>query len=630
MEIEKERIRSLLQEIEKRHEEGLISDEAYAILKRDYEESLLKPSMRKVEEENIEQKVFFTPGFAIKTERGSVQMDRCFFVPVILENKTMGAVFFGEGSYRIFFDDMGGTFQDTTLILKDGFLPEGEEVEESGYIEKAKKEVKGVSLQYGKDGWWIRNRRERLFGIFSGWSCELFLSDSKVELKTPTQKFLWNDEVEFKAPAKEFYMRKGGITLKAPTTTIELTLESLSMTRPAEKLFLSSNEFRMEKPARKIYYKNWEEGIAPYRRKMRRELEDALVGFCGKEELDKYRYLLEGEERGEKEILVEKPASRLEMGEGELKVETPTSKLFLGKDGKIFLKTPTSRISLTKNGERYSIDKMDEMLRDFDIDFDLTNLSKSFGGLEEKMEGRHGFKMPPIPPIPPTSPIPHDGEYLWKGTLENPVFYVKCHGDVTVKGRGGNEYEIRIESNGRPDFRMEGGKVYIIAYEEIRMRTPKGSEINIDASGDVQVKDIEGALVVHSSSGDVELEDIECDDLRIEVNSGDISLDNVSGESCSITSSSGSVEGELRFKDCSITVHSGDTDIDVGEGSYTVEVLSGDITIGTSEIYKVDAVCTEGDVEAEGEEKGSKYSFSQDNPKTLLTLHTSSGDIEIN
>jgi hypothetical protein len=630
MEIEKERIRSLLQEIEKRHEEGLISDETYAILKRDYEENLLIPSMIKVEEENIEQKVFFTPEFTIKTERGSVQMNRCFFVPVILENKIAGAVFFGEGSYRIFFDDMGGTFQDTTLILKDGFMPEGEEVEEKGYIEKARKEVKGVSLQYGKDGWWIRNRRERVFGLFSGWSCELFLSDTRVELKTPTQKFLWNGEVEFKAPAKEFHMRQGGITLKTPTTTIELTPESLSMTRPAEKLFLSSNEFRMEKPARKVYYKNWEEGIAPYRRKMKRELEDALKGFCGKEELDKYKYLFEGEERGEKEILVEKPASRLEMGEGELKVETPTSKLFLGKDGKIFLKTPTSHISLTRNGEKYSIDKMDEMLRDFNIDFDLTNLSKSFRGLEEKMEDMHGFDMPPIPPIPPTPPIPHDGEYLWKGTIENPVFFVKCHGDVEVKGRGENEYEIRAEEDGRPDFRVEGGKIYIVAHEEIRMRIPKSSQINIDASGDVQIRDIEGALVVHSSTGNVELKDVECDDLTIVANSGDAFLKNISGKSCSVTSSSGSVEGELRFKNCSITVYSGDADLDLSEGNYSVEVLSGDITIETSETYKVDAVCEEGDVEAEGEEKGSKYSFSQDNPKTFLTLHASSGDIKIN
>ncbi|MBO0868067.1 MAG: DUF4097 family beta strand repeat protein [Micromonosporaceae bacterium] len=190
-------------------------------------------------------------------------------------------------------------------------------------------------------------------------------------------------------------------------------------------------------------------------------------------------------------------------------------------------------------------------------------------------------------------------------------------GDVTVEPGSAGQVKIhrKIQYNGSQPgntYRIDGGTLYL--------NTDCGHNCGVD----YEVRVPEGVTVTgENGSGNVRLTGVSKVD--VEVSSGDVEITRATGP-VRVRANSGNIDATgVRAATTDLTADSGDITLDLDTpGNVTAQADSGNITLqvpsGTS--YLVDATANSGDTKV--------HVPTDPNGNYHLTLHASSGDIEVN
>jgi hypothetical protein len=174
---------------------------------------------------------------------------------------------------------------------------------------------------------------------------------------------------------------------------------------------------------------------------------------------------------------------------------------------------------------------------------------------------------------------------------------------------------------------------------EIVTENTSGELLVNSTSGDLNLSDHSGALVVETVSGDVQA-DGALENPRVATVSGDVELEGVSG-----TVDLHSISGNLSARGeqaASLTIESTSGDVDfrgalLPGSSSKIGNISGDVDVQLerAEDLQVDLTTTSGDFEADIElqdvqQDRRSLRGSRGDGETILSINTTSGDIELN
>lgn len=212
------------------------------------------------------------------------------------------------------------------------------------------------------------------------------------------------------------------------------------------------------------------------------------------------------------------------------------------------------------------------------------------------------------------------------------------YGDLELSDCTFTDLSIKSESGSctLSDMKAEDLKLEM-DYGELAMNGVAADTLSVKGeSGNLSLEDVEGKdVALRSDYGEMMLTSLAAEQsLRLENESGNISLKQVKTAKLDLLNESGSVDGNtLEIADGTLELSYGECNLDkLTVGNLKVTSECGGISLGLEEeekAYSMVLAAEYGDVEINGENKGSNVTMERENAKNRLDLYNENGSITI-
>lgn len=212
------------------------------------------------------------------------------------------------------------------------------------------------------------------------------------------------------------------------------------------------------------------------------------------------------------------------------------------------------------------------------------------------------------------------------------------YGDLELSDCTFTDLSIKSESGSctLSDMKAEDLKLEM-DYGELAMNGVAADTLSVKGeSGNLSLEDVEGKdVALRSDYGEMMLTSVAAEQsLRLENESGNISLKQVKTAKLDLLNESGSVDGNtLEIADGTLELSYGECNLDkLTVGNLKVTSECGGISLGLEEeekAYSMVLAAEYGDVEINGENKGSNVTMERENAKNRLDLYNENGSITI-